>query len=255
MHGVSTLKKIGGPVLSPTILHRDTLVKKLEDVISNAKNSTPYKLVVLCAPAGYGKTTLLADFAQHSSLPCCWYFLDEADADKARFLTFLVSSIRTRFPQFGTALDPLLNDALAAEERHRSHRLEAVVDALVAALDDEITERFALFLCNFHEVNTSLEITDTVNRLLQKLPPQCIFVVESRAVPAIDFVSLLARDEIVGIDHTLLRFTTAELLELARIEGVTPLKEKEAEQLTALFGGWIAGILLGTRLGDRRILR
>src|SRR5690349_671174 len=199
MQGVRILKKISGPVLSPTILHRETLVKKLEEVIAGAQNSTPYKLVVLCAPAGYGKTTLLADFAQHSSLPCCWYFLDEADADKARFLTILIRSIRTLFPQFGKALDSLLNDALAAEAHHRSHRMEAVVDALVTALDDEITERFALFLCNFHEVNTSQEITDTVNRLLQKLPPQCIFVIESRAVPAIDFVSLLARDEIVGI--------------------------------------------------------
>lgn len=255
MQDVSVLKKISGPVLSPTILHRDRLVRKLEEIITGKKNSGGYKLVVLCAPAGYGKTTLLADFAQHSNFPCCWYSLERTDADEETFLTVLLQSIRTLFPHFGKALDPLSANALAAGMPHQPDQLEAVIDALITALASEITERFALFLCNFHEVNTSQRVSDTVNRLLQRLPPQCIFVIESRAVPTIDFASLLARDEIVGIDHTLLRFTAAELRDLACIQEVAPLKETEAEQLNTLFGGWIAGILLGTRLGDARILR
>ncbi len=261
MQPADMLKKISCPVLSPTILHREAAVTRLNEVLagplsSGGPRASHYKLVVLCAPAGYGKTTLLADFAQHTQLPCCWYFLDGTDADKTTFLTSLILSIRHQFPHFGQTLDPLLTSAIDADINQPSHeyRLESVIDALITAIAAEISERFVLFLCNYHEINSSQGVNDIINRLLQKLPSQCMLVIESRAIPAIDFASLLARDEIVGFDQTLLRFNTAEIRDLARLQGVAPLKEREVEQLAALFGGWIAGILLGTRLGDARIL-
>ena len=254
-----TLKRFSCPVLSPTILHREAPVMKLNEVLAApaAEQRAPhYKLVVLCAPAGYGKTTLLADFAQHTELPCCWYFLESTDADKTVFLTFLIRSIQHRFPHFGKTLEPLLSNAIDADINHPSHahRLETVIDALITAIDEEIAERFALFLCNYHEVNASQGVNDIVNQLLQKLPSHCILVIESRAIPTIDFAYLLARDKVIGFDHSLLRFTSAEVRDLALLQRVAPLKEREVEQLASLFGGWIAGILLGTRLGDVRIL-
>lgn len=257
MQQPDVLKIISRPALSPTILHREALVTKLNEVIIGEQRPSPYKLVVLCAPAGYGKTTLLIDFAQHTSFPCCWCFLDHIDADKATLLKILILSIRSRFPNFGRILDPLLSNAIAEDIYHPSqaHHLDAVIDALTTAIDAEITERFVLFLCNYHEVNTNQGVNELVNRLLQRLPSQCVLVIESRAVPALDFASLLARNEIVGFDHTLLRFTSIEIRDLACHQGVASLQEKEAEQLTTLFDGWIAGMLLGTRLGDVRILR
>ena len=255
------LKKISRPILSPTILHREAPVMKLNEVLAApglpATEGVPhYKLVVLCAPAGYGKTTLLADLALHTELPCCWYFLDGTDADKTTFLSFLIRGIQQRFPHFGKTLEPILANAIDADSNQPSHaqRLETLIDALITAIAEEIAERFALFLCNYQEVNASQEVNDIVNQLLQKLPPHCILVIESRAIPAIDFSYLLARDMVVGFDQSLLRFTPAEIRDLAQLQGVAPLKEREGEQLASLFGGWIAGILLGTRLGDMRIL-
>jgi len=256
------LKSVSGPVLSPNILHRKALVERVNEVIAGRlptgeKRSPDYKLVVLCAPAGYGKTTLLADFAQHTNFPCCWYFLDNTDGDKIKFLKSLILSIRHRFPHFGNSLDPLLSKMITTDSPRPSkeYHLEAIVSALVAAIASEVTERFALFLCNYHEVNNSQGVKEIVNRLLQKLPPQCVLVIESRAIPTIDFASLMARDEIVGFDRTFLHFTAAEIHELAELQGTVSLKEGEAEQLSTLFDGWIAGILLGTRLGNMRMLR
>src|SRR5579863_8033408 len=238
MQHADILQRISRPALSPTILHREAPVMKLNEVLaapsSAAGQRAPhYKLVVLCAPAGYGKTTLLADFAQHTELPCCWYFLESTDADKTAFLTFLIRSIQHRFPDFGKTLEPLLSNAIDADINHPSHayRLETVIDSLITAIAEEIPERFAIFLCNYHEVNASQSVNDIVNELLQKLPSHCILVIESRAIPAIDFAYLLARDKVVGFDQTLLRFSTAEIRDLAHLQGVMPLKEREVEQL------------------------
>jgi len=254
-------KKISRPILSRTILHRKELIDKLCEVIvsspsENKESISTYKLVVLCAPAGYGKTTLLADFAQHTSVPCCWYFLDSTDAEESNFLKTLILSILHYFPQLETALNPLLVGALSQDGYSSTPgpRFDEVIDALVPAIESEISERFAIFLCNYHTINHSQKINKLVNRLLRKLPPQCVLIIESRAIPDLNFVSLLAHDEVIGLDQHFLHFTTADICNLAHLQRTRPLQKKEAERLNILFDGWIVGILLGTHLGDTRIL-
>src|SRR5437763_128982 len=118
----NALSKITAPILPTTIVHRKALVTRMRALIAaeqfgsqeyTAENVAHYKLFLLCAPAGYGKTTLLADFAQSTSIPCCWYFLDQKDTDRYTFLSGLLASIRYCFPGFGAKLDSLL--ALASE--------------------------------------------------------------------------------------------------------------------------------------------
>lgn len=259
----TALSKITAPVLPSTILHRETLVTRLRESITAeqpdlAGGVAHHKLILVCAPAGYGKTTLLADFAQSTDVCCCWYFLDQSDTDGYTFLSGLLTSIRHRFPGFGAALDSLLmpligvGSALAPED---NIHLEAFIDALVSALSTKITRRFALLLCNYHEVDKSQGITHLINRLLQGMPPQCVLIIESRATPSIEFASLLARRQAVGLGGAMLRMNAEEILALAHVQGVTPPSLSEAEQLAQAFDGWIAGILLGTRLGDAESLR
>src|SRR5450631_2614403 len=88
---------------SPAILHREELVKRLKEALLGTPHAmgdreTNYKLLMLCAPAGYGKTTLLIDFAQQAGISCYWYFIKRADTDPIKFLTFLIQSIRHQFP-------------------------------------------------------------------------------------------------------------------------------------------------------------
>ncbi len=258
----SASSKIAAPVLPTTILHREALVKQLHSVVtaerfSSKGSAAHYKLLLLCAPAGYGKTTLLADFAQSTEVPCCWYFLDQNDIDGYIFLNTLLDSIRQRFPGFGVALDPLLArtgvpSTINHEDNHRA--FEAFIDALVTTLDREITGRFALLLCNYQEVDESQTITNLVNHLLQKMPSQCVLIIESRATPSIEFASLLAHHQVIGRGSNMLRMNAKEILALAHIQGVVPPSEMEAEQLAVAFDGWVAGILLGTRLGDADLL-
>ncbi|GHO89559.1 tetratricopeptide repeat protein [Dictyobacter formicarum] len=250
--------KFIAPALPQTLLHRASLVSRLQSIIAgdrfeaNKSAAAHYKLVLLCAPAGYGKTTLLADFAQHTNIPCCWYFLDSNDTDAILFLQNLLTSIRQRFPDFGTALDILLlnesSDTTPGSDDPR--RFDNFIDALIIALRTKISESFALFLCNYHNVDENAPITHIINRLLQQLPPNCVLVIESRSTPSIEFATLLAHHQAIGWGSNMLRVTSQEILELANIQGVTPPSEAEAEQLAISFDGWIVGILLGTRLGD-----
>src|SRR5438876_694097 len=90
------------------------------------------KLLLVCAPAGFGKTSLLADFAREAEgiLPVCWYTLDEADRDPRAFLEYLVASIARRIPGFGART----RRALAAGDPERGVR--AVVGTLVSEIQE-----------------------------------------------------------------------------------------------------------------------
>jgi LuxR family transcriptional regulator, maltose regulon positive regulatory protein len=244
------MRKITCPALPPTILYRESLVTRLKEVTTGPAEGFPhYKLVLLYAPAGYGKTTLLADFARNTSITCCWYFMDHLDADKNTFLETLLMSMRLRFPRFGSKLDALLASAIAADaEGLAGFHYEAMIDALLATIETEITERFVLMLCNYQEMSACQEVDELVNHFLRKLPENCVLVIESRATPGLDFALLLAHREMVGIGSDLLRFTAQEIRDLALLQGMTEFNEAEATQLALSFEGWITGILLGAHL-------
>lgn len=251
------LRKFTSPLLPRGILHRQTLITRLQEVIARQpqKDGTvlSYKVVILCAPAGFGKTTLLADFARSTSTLCCWYFLDNADTDYAVFLTNLLTSLRSIFPHFGHSLDALFTNLFTKSTLSVTDIYQAAIDALCANIAQEITERFALLLCNYEEINENETMNTLLTYLLKKLPPQLTLVIESRIMPDISFVPLFIRNEMFGLNSDSLRFSTGEIAELAMLQGLTALTDANAEQLVTSFNGWIAGILLSTLLGDIRL--
>lgn len=259
-HFLSTLppvKKVTAPSLPSMIVHREALVQRLTEAIighasSSSKNPSRYKFILLEAPAGYGKTTLLAEFAQQSSIPCCWYFLDHSDAEPLAFLRILLLSLRQNFPTFGTQLALMLSKVTRPTESSYFYRF---LDALVEALAKDIPQRFALFLCNYQEVSAYPEMTSLVEYLLNHLPEQVVLVLESREIPELDFATLLAERAMSGLGRDLLGFSPQEICLLAQIQKSRVLSIDEAEQLARVFDGWITGLLLGTHLGDVQFLQ
>lgn len=264
MNDLRFQRKVTCPTLPAAHLHREPLVNRLSGIICGSVVGTgketllsPYRLVLLHAPAGYGKTTLLADFAQYTGFPCCWYFLDHTDTDRITFLTVLLVSIRQLFPNFGNTLDPLLMGAPSERANYSENvgYFEMVIDTFITAIETEIPDRFAIFLCNYQLINELQEINALVSYLLRKLPQQCVLVIESRTIPNLDFAQLLAGQMFFGFGIDQLRFTPKEIHELAQLLGVGPFTDAEAKQLVQTFDGWIAGILLGTRLGNLQQLQ
>ena len=102
--------------------------KRLVDFIHN---NIHHKLILISAGAGYGKTSLLIDYAHDSNLPVCWYSLDANDSHVFTFIEYLVASIRERFPQFGESVLEALRTYSGAPE---------AVEPFVRLLVNEIEE-------------------------------------------------------------------------------------------------------------------
>src|SRR5512144_1910611 len=94
--------KVRVPFRRRELISRPRLIETLYDQLEK-------RLLLLVAPAGYGKTSLLVDFAQQAELSVCWFSLDSLDQEPQRFLRYMIAAITERFPDFG-------KDSLAALE-------------------------------------------------------------------------------------------------------------------------------------------
>src|SRR3954453_14103338 len=93
------------PPQSQALLHRARLQEVLDLVYSQS-------LLVISAPTGYGKTSLLLDFARSTRLRLAWYTLEETDRDPTVFCRYLLQAVRRSFPDFGQGFESLLNQNL-----------------------------------------------------------------------------------------------------------------------------------------------
>ena len=132
--------KIVVPRRRADLLSRQRLIDLLNELLE-------LKLVIVAAPAGYGKTSLLVDYFAASGLPPCWLSLDPLDQDIPRFLAHFIACIRARFPRFGKV-------SLGVLQNTDQDQLN--LDALVAVIANDayqnISEHFAVVIDDYHLV-------------------------------------------------------------------------------------------------------
>ena len=194
------------------------------------------RLVLVAAPAGFGKTTLLAQWlAAADKHRVAWLALDPADADLRRFLTHVLAAIQTAEPEVGV-------DALAQLEAGGAQPIEAVLVSLINDLD-VLAGPTVVALDDYHVISQT-EIHQAVTFLLDNLPPQVTLAMTTRADPPLPLSRLRARGELIEIRAADLRFTTEEaetfLIDVMGLQ----LEPALVAALGARTEGWAAGLQL-----------
>jgi LuxR family maltose regulon positive regulatory protein len=195
------------------------------------------KLTLISAPAGFGKTTLLAEWLAAGSTDnrsAAWLSLDHSDNDPALFWTYLVSALQTAAPAVGvTALSilqapqPLIDAALTA----LLNELNALPNDLVLVLDD------------YHVIDAR-EVQDGMTFLIDHLPPHVHVVIATRADPGLPLPRLRARGELAEIRAADLRFTPDEAAAyLNEVMGLD-LSARDVAALEGRTEGWVAALQL-----------
>lgn len=202
-----------------------------------------HKLILVSAGAGYGKTSLLIDYAHDTDLPVCWYSLDANDAHLPTFIEYLVASIRQCFPQFGEATLELLHRYSGPVEI-----VEPFVRVFINEMEQVIASYFVIVLDDYHEVLESEPVNAFLDGLLRYLPEQCHIILASRRVPRrLTLTRLAARQEVVGLGVEHLSFTASEISELLELLGWRDFTPEQVQVLAERSEGWITGILLAAQ--------
>ena len=200
------------------------------------------KLTLISAPAGFGKTTLLAEWYRqsHRQSALAWLSLDEGDNDLVRFLGYLVAAIRPFTIDQGEAAQQQLYrvQPLAAE-----NVLTALINSVTAFFPQRDQPELILVLDDYHMIGNQA-VNAAIAFLLEHMPPQMHLVIASRLDPMLPLHRLRVRDQLVEVRAAQLRFSQEEVAEF--INGVSGLSlpPENLAQLAAQIEGWVAGLQL-----------
>jgi len=224
--------KVQRPILSAETLPRDRLLNWL-----GARASK--RVVYIVAEAGFGKTTLVADYLRRSHLRTFWYRLDEEETDGLVFLRYLVAACQ--------AVDSGLlvrSASLLSETSFEPVGQEAVFETVIAEIGALGEVPSALVLDDFHAVESVPSVCAVVERLIDRLPAGVQVLVTSRRTPSLPVAALRAHGDLAELDRDELRFDEAETGRLFRDFYHHALEPDVLHGLQERTDGWAASLQL-----------
>jgi LuxR family maltose regulon positive regulatory protein len=225
-HDVLLATKLHVPRPQPGFVPRPRLAQALGDGLAGGR-------VLVCAPAGSGKTALLANWARGSGRPVAWLGLDGGDSDPARFWRYAVAALDRARPGLAGRVGTLPPDSF---------------EGLVTALINELAagsgpDEVLLVLDDYHLIDSG-PVHESVAFLLENLPPGLAVVVSSRADPPLPLARLRARGQLAELRAADLRFTPEEAAALLGETAGPGLPGAAVAALLARTEGWAAGLQL-----------
>ena len=228
---LATKLHVPGP--RPGFVPRPRLADRLDEGLGRG-------LVLVCAPAGYGKTVLLAEWARRGRRPVAWLSLDAGDNDPARFWRHAVAALDGVCPGIGERVGPLLGPPPPSS-----------FEPLVTALINELTaqpsaDELVLVLDDYHVIGAE-PVHASLGFLLEHRPPGLHLVLATRSDPPLALARLRARGQLTELRAAQLRFTADEAAALLHQMATGLGKELSDESVAALAErteGWAAGLQL-----------
>jgi len=207
---------------------RPLLIQRLDAGLSR-------KLTLVCAAAGFGKSTLVSQWAQDCPFPSAWLSLDVDDRDPNRFLEYVLGSLDLVSQTVGAGLSAMLRGSPPASA-------ETVLTLLVNQLA-KIPAKLVLVLDDYH-LAASTAVNDALAFLIDHMPAQLHLVIASREEPAIALGKLRVNGQLTEIRQQDLRFGMDEAAAFFKQDGAVSLSRMQVQALEARTEGWISGLKL-----------
>jgi LuxR family maltose regulon positive regulatory protein len=218
--------KLHVPRPQPGFVPRPRLAEALGEGLARGR-------VLVCAPAGSGKTALLADWARGGGRSVAWLGLDAGDSDPARFWRYAVAAVDRARPGLAGRVGPPPPGSS-----------EGLVTALINELAAQPGDGEVLLVLDDYHLVDSGPVHESVAFLLENLPPGLHVVVSSRADPPLPLARLRARGQLAELRAAELRFTGEEAAALLRGVAGPDVPDGAAAALAARTEGWAAGLQL-----------
>lgn len=220
--------KLFAPLPRLRAVKRTRLLERLEEGINRP-------LTLVSAPAGFGKTTLVSDWAANRDAPLAWVSLDETDSEPSRFLTYVVTALQSLSDAIGQGV----LTALQAQQ-------PPPMDQLMAALVNDLVRHgtpVTLVLDDYHRLD-SKRVDAAIEFLLDHAPELMRLVLVTREDPSLPLGRLRARGHLLELRSADLRFNVEEAADfLNRTMGLT-LTGNDIAALEERTEGWVAGLQL-----------
>jgi ATP/maltotriose-dependent transcriptional regulator MalT len=218
--------KLYVPPARANLVSRQRLLEQLDQGLAG-------RLILVSAPPGFGKTTLVSEWIADRGLRVAWVSLDESDSDPVRFMGYLIAGLQALAPGIGGAAQDLLRFPSTPP-------LESVLTLLINELCS-LPGQALLVLDDYHVLDTPA-IHNAVAFLLDHLPPPLHLVIATRADPPLPLARWRARGQMAEIRADDLCFTTQEASQFFN-QAIGPrLSAEEVEALDARTEGWIVGL-------------
>ncbi|PDV97791.1 LuxR C-terminal-related transcriptional regulator [Candidatus Chloroploca asiatica] len=232
------LTKLFIPSVPPNIIHRPQLIERLTAGLQAGK-----LLTVVSAPAGYGKSTMLAQWITAYQGQVAWLSLDDRDNHPLRFWRYFVAALQTVSPALGQTALPLLEDA---QDLDVQRFLTALVNDVAVG-----NQALILILDDYHVISNA-DIHAAMKTLLEHALPALHLVIATRTDPPLPMSRLRVRGHMTEVRLADLRFSTDEATVFFNGLMNLALPAADVEALEIRTEGWIAGLQLAAlSLQDR----
>lgn len=222
------LTKLHIPPAGNNIVHRSELYEKLNIGLSR-------KLILISAPAGFGKTTVVSDWIDQNKIPAAWFSLDNGDNDPVDFLSYIISGIQSIHSSFGQSALKLLNSP-------NTPSCESIASLLINEILT-IKQNFLLVLDDFHLIKSN-EVLKLVTYFLQHIPGNIHIVILTRSDPALSVSRLRSQHQLVELRSSDLSFSANDISILFNKKLKIGLSIDDVYSLETKTEGWIAGLQL-----------
>jgi LuxR family transcriptional regulator, maltose regulon positive regulatory protein len=220
--------KLFVPLVRANLVLRQRLLDRLQQSVQG-------KLTLLCAPAGFGKSTLLSSWIATCKRPAAWLSLDAGDSDPIRFLTYLVAALQTIAPTLGAGV-------MAVLQGPQPPPAETILTALLNEIST-LPDHGVLILDDYHTIDAP-PVDTALTFLLEHLPLRLHLVIATREDPSLPLARFRARGDLRELRAADLRFTPAEAAEFLNTTMGLGLAPDDIAALEARTEGWIAGLQL-----------